>query len=150
METAWVRMGAGRGTTDESVWGRVPCRRAITSTDNVVERLSSAQCCMHLSPAPNSPPSLPPSLPQLQYSLLDTRPENGSAQYCAANGISLLPYGVLAGGFLSEKYLGMPLSKCVGRGASPRVRGGGGASPRVGGPGGQRRGREVRCSAVQA
>ena len=32
-------------------------------TNNVVERLSSAQCCMHLSPAPNSPPSLPPSLP---------------------------------------------------------------------------------------
>lgn len=33
------------------------------------------------------------------------------AQYCAARGIALLPYGVLAGGFLSEKYLGVPASK---------------------------------------
>lgn len=45
---------------------------------------------------------------QLQYSLLDTRPENGMSQFCAANGIKLLPYGVLAGGFLSDKYLGVP------------------------------------------
>ncbi len=49
--------------------------------------------------------------PQLQYSLLDRRPENGMAQYCAARGIALLPYGVLAGGFLSDKYLGVPASK---------------------------------------
>ncbi|EFJ45917.1 hypothetical protein VOLCADRAFT_105794 [Volvox carteri f. nagariensis] len=48
---------------------------------------------------------------QLQYSLLDRRPENGMAQFCAANGIALLSYGVLAGGFLSDKYLGMPANK---------------------------------------
>ncbi|GIL79723.1 hypothetical protein Vretimale_12369 [Volvox reticuliferus] len=48
---------------------------------------------------------------QLQYSLLDRRPENGMAQFCAANGIAMLPYGVLAGGFLSERYLGVPASK---------------------------------------
>ena len=48
---------------------------------------------------------------QVQYSLLDTRPQNGMAQLCAANGVSLLPYGVLAGGFLSNKYLGAPPSQ---------------------------------------
>ncbi|GLC40730.1 hypothetical protein PLESTM_001106100 [Pleodorina starrii] len=48
---------------------------------------------------------------QLQYSLLDRRPENGMTQFCAANGIALLPYGVLAGGFLSDKYLGVPVNK---------------------------------------
>ncbi len=50
-------------------------------------------------------------LNQVQYSLLDTRPRIGMAQCCAANGVSLLPYGVLAGGFLSNKYLGAPASK---------------------------------------
>lgn len=47
---------------------------------------------------------------QLQYSLLDTRPENITAQFCATNDIKLLPYGVLAGGFLSEKYLDAPIN----------------------------------------
>jgi aryl-alcohol dehydrogenase-like predicted oxidoreductase len=28
------------------------------------------------------------------------------ASLCAQHGISLLPYGVLAGGFLTDKYLG--------------------------------------------
>lgn len=44
---------------------------------------------------------------QVQYSLLDRRPENGMAAFAAAHNMSLLPYGVVAGGFLSERYLGM-------------------------------------------
>jgi len=51
-----------------------------------------------------------PVLNQVQYSLLDRRPENGMVAYCKANDIKLLPYGVLAGGFLSEKYLGAKAS----------------------------------------
>jgi aryl-alcohol dehydrogenase-like predicted oxidoreductase len=43
---------------------------------------------------------------QVQYSLLDTRPENGLADLCAARGMRLLSYGTLAGGFLSEAWLG--------------------------------------------
>ena len=50
---------------------------------------------------------------QVQYSLLDTRPENLMVDLCLANNISLLPYGVLAGGFLSDKYLGMKASDVV-------------------------------------
>lgn len=45
---------------------------------------------------------------QAQYSLLDRRPERQMTQCCSRTGVSLLPYGVLAGGFLSEKYLGNP------------------------------------------
>lgn len=40
---------------------------------------------------------------QVQFSLLDRRPRVAMIEYCRANGISLLPYGVVAGGFLSDK-----------------------------------------------
>ena len=54
----------------------------------------------------------PPVLNQIQYSLLDRRPENGMTDFCAKNGnIKLLPYGVLAGGLLTDKYLGVPASE---------------------------------------
>jgi len=45
---------------------------------------------------------------QAQYSLLDRRPERHMTECCAGNKVSLLPYGVLAGGFLSDKYHGEP------------------------------------------
>ena len=38
--------------------------------------------------------------------MLDRRPANGIAAHCARNGIGLLCYGALAGGFLSDRYLG--------------------------------------------
>ena len=43
---------------------------------------------------------------QVQYSLIDRRPEVQMARYCQSNGVWLLPYGVLCGGLLSERYLG--------------------------------------------
>ena len=43
---------------------------------------------------------------QVQYSLVDRRPEKRMAGFCRDNGISLLTYGTLLGGLLSEKYLG--------------------------------------------
>lgn len=45
---------------------------------------------------------------QVQYSLLDRRPEGGLAALCARTGMSLLCYGTLAGGLLSERWLGVP------------------------------------------
>lgn len=45
---------------------------------------------------------------QLQYSLLDRRPERTMAAECQRHGIAMLPYGVLAGGLLSERFLGAP------------------------------------------
>lgn len=41
---------------------------------------------------------------QVQYSVLDRRPGDGMATFCAERGIGLLCYGVLAGGFLSDRY----------------------------------------------
>jgi aryl-alcohol dehydrogenase-like predicted oxidoreductase len=45
---------------------------------------------------------------QVQYSVLDRRPAHGIARLCEREGIALLCYGALAGGFLSERYLGKP------------------------------------------
>ena len=49
-----------------------------------------------------------PASIQLQYSILDRRPEEGMVDYCIDNGIGLLCYGTVAGGFLSERFLGVP------------------------------------------
>jgi len=43
---------------------------------------------------------------QTQYSLLDRRPEHGMVSYCLEQNIALLCYGTLAGGFLTNKWLG--------------------------------------------
>ncbi|RDI57993.1 aldo/keto reductase [Microvirga subterranea] len=45
---------------------------------------------------------------QVQYSLLDQRPENGLVALCQERGMKLLCYGTVAGGFLSERWLGAP------------------------------------------
>jgi aryl-alcohol dehydrogenase-like predicted oxidoreductase len=45
---------------------------------------------------------------QVQYSLLDDRPEHGMAALCRDNGVRLLCYGSVAGGFLSDDWLGRP------------------------------------------
>jgi aryl-alcohol dehydrogenase-like predicted oxidoreductase len=45
---------------------------------------------------------------QLQYSVLDHRPELGLAAWCQEHGVALLCYGVLAGGFIDERWLGAP------------------------------------------
>ncbi len=42
---------------------------------------------------------------QVQYSLLDRRPEHALVRHCLSEGASLLCYGTLAGGFLSERWL---------------------------------------------
>ncbi len=43
---------------------------------------------------------------QTQYSLLDRRSAGGLAALAASHGVQLLCYGTLAGGFLSERWLG--------------------------------------------
>jgi len=45
---------------------------------------------------------------QVQYSLVDRRPASKMEAFCASHGITLLTYGTLLGGLLSEKYLGRP------------------------------------------
>ena len=43
---------------------------------------------------------------QVQYSLLDRRPEHGLLDLCRQRGVRLFCYGSLAGGFVSDKWLG--------------------------------------------
>ena len=45
---------------------------------------------------------------QLQYSVLDRRPENGMVALCRQQGIGLLCYGSVAGGFLTDRHLNTP------------------------------------------
>ena len=45
---------------------------------------------------------------QVQYSLLDRRPERGMVELCREHGIHLLAYGTLAGAFLTGRYLDRP------------------------------------------
>lgn len=45
---------------------------------------------------------------QVQFSLIDRRPERQMIPFCQPRGIHLLPYGTLCGGLLSEHYLGKP------------------------------------------
>ncbi|HVI87512.1 MAG TPA: aldo/keto reductase [Dongiaceae bacterium] len=43
---------------------------------------------------------------QVQYSLLDARPEHALVEYCRQHDIHLLCYGSVAGGFLGDRWLG--------------------------------------------
>jgi aryl-alcohol dehydrogenase-like predicted oxidoreductase len=45
---------------------------------------------------------------QVQYSLVDRRPQARMVAWCAEHGVSLLVYGTLLGGLLSEAWLGRP------------------------------------------
>lgn len=45
---------------------------------------------------------------QISYSLIDQRGAGQMADYCDANGVAILAYGTLCGGFISHKWLGKP------------------------------------------
>ncbi|MBW4559513.1 MAG: aldo/keto reductase [Trichormus sp. ATA11-4-KO1] len=45
---------------------------------------------------------------QVQFSLVDRRPEVNMVQFCQQHDIKLFTYGSVCGGLLSEKYLGKP------------------------------------------
>jgi len=45
---------------------------------------------------------------QVSFSLLDQRAAAGLAPYCAVSGVGLLAYGTVAGGWLTERWLGQP------------------------------------------
>ncbi|HEU5488525.1 MAG TPA: aldo/keto reductase, partial [Candidatus Nitrosotalea sp.] len=45
---------------------------------------------------------------QVQYSIIDQRPQVKMAPFCKKHEMNILAYGTLCGGFLSEKYLGKP------------------------------------------
>lgn len=53
----------------------------------------------------------PVTFHQVQYSLVDRRVERGVQQFCQDQGIALLAYGPLAGGFLSAPFRGLAQAK---------------------------------------
>lgn len=48
---------------------------------------------------------------QVSYSLIDRRAGGQMADYCASNGVAILAYGTVLGGFLSNKWFGQPEPK---------------------------------------
>lgn len=52
--------------------------------------------------------AIPITSNQVQYSLVDDRPNHGMVAYCRSENISLLCYGTVCGGFLSERWQLMP------------------------------------------
>ncbi|MCF4967929.1 aldo/keto reductase [Nostoc sp. CMAA1605] len=50
---------------------------------------------------------------QVQFSLVDRRPEVNMVRFCQQHDIKLFTYGSLCGGFLSEKYLGKPEARSL-------------------------------------
>ena len=51
---------------------------------------------------------IPLATMQVQYSLLDSRPQHGLIDFCRKHNLYLLCYGSVAGGFLSDQWLGRP------------------------------------------
>ena len=45
---------------------------------------------------------------QVQYSLLDRRPQTGMMDYAKEHGLRLAAFGTVAGGWLSDRFLGAP------------------------------------------
>lgn len=50
---------------------------------------------------------------QVQFSLVDRRPQVNMVKFCQENNIKLFTYGSVCGGLLSEKYLGKPEPKSL-------------------------------------
>jgi aryl-alcohol dehydrogenase-like predicted oxidoreductase len=51
---------------------------------------------------------IPITTHQVQYSLVDDRPNHGMVAYCRSENIALLCYGTVCGGFFSERWLNQP------------------------------------------
>ena len=58
---------------------------------------------------------------QTQYSLLDRRPERALSVFCAERAVNILAYGALAGGFLSDRWLGSEPPTALPRSGWPRA-----------------------------
>lgn len=86
----------------------------MVATARLLAELQQAGMIRHLGgtnfDTPHSAAMLDAGVPlvsmQIQYSLLDRRPAVALAGLCAQSSLRLLCYGTLAGGFLTERWLG--------------------------------------------
>jgi hypothetical protein len=65
------------------------------------------RCEPHQGTVHGTPMLRPPPHPRNSQLQLDRRPENFLAPWCAETGAKIVPYGVVAGGFLTDKYFGV-------------------------------------------
>ena len=86
MEEAWLRLGELRDA------GKI---RHVAVTNMDVEHVRRLEAT-----------GVPPLADQVQYSVLDRRPEHGLAEACAHARAHLIAFGALAGGFLTKRWLG--------------------------------------------
>lgn len=82
-----------RYLNEERVAGRIK-QLALTNFDTTHVAFLVDEC------------GLPIAANQVQFSVVDTRPLERMAPYCAGRGIGLLAYGTLMGGLISERWLG--------------------------------------------
>ena len=101
-----------------SIGGTMPCRAGWRP--RIGSRSCAAPARSTRSAAPISTPGacvemvesgVPLASMQVQYSLLDRRPRKAMVAAALKHGVALLCYGTVAGGFLSDRWLGAPEPK---------------------------------------
>jgi N-methylhydantoinase B len=115
IDRSLVRLGTGQLDLVQFHWWDYAVRGYVEAALELARLRAKGKIC-HVGVTNFDVPRLtellangvPVTAHQLQYSLLDTRPENGMTELCRAHGISLLCYGTVAGGFLSNRWLGVP------------------------------------------
>ena len=88
----------------------------MVATAQMLQELQNEGLIHHLGgtnfDAPQTQAMLDAKVPlvsmQIQYSLLDRRPAGALAALCAKSPLRLICYGTLAGGFITERWLGQP------------------------------------------
>jgi aryl-alcohol dehydrogenase-like predicted oxidoreductase len=109
------RLGVERLDLVQFHWWDLNVRRYV-QTALELDRLRRAGKIAHLAVTNFDTPHLdeiicagvPIVAHQLQYSLVDDRPNIKMVEFCRAHGIALLCYGTVCGGFLSDRWLGKP------------------------------------------
>jgi aryl-alcohol dehydrogenase-like predicted oxidoreductase len=113
VDTSLVRLGLERLDLVQFHWwdyavpGYVQCMqwmKELQAAGKVAHLGTTNFDCKHLAEIVDSGVTVATN--QLQYSVLDRRPERGMVQLCARHDIKLLCYGVLGGGFVSSRWLG--------------------------------------------
>jgi aryl-alcohol dehydrogenase-like predicted oxidoreductase len=113
IDRSLMRLGVERLNLVQFHWWDFAIPRHV-ETALALERLRAAGKIAHIGVTNFDVPHLAELLDagvdvltnQVQYSLLDDRPRAGMAEFCRDRGVRLLCYGTLAGGLLSERWLG--------------------------------------------
>jgi aryl-alcohol dehydrogenase-like predicted oxidoreductase len=109
------RLGQERLDLVQFYWWRWPVPGAI-ETALTLRDLQRQGKIAHLGVTNFTTPQLanlveagfPIAVNQIQYSLIDRRPERQQLDFCRRHGIAVVTYGHLLGGFIAEDWIGKP------------------------------------------